>query len=41
MVAFFSYNQIKMHEADQEKMTFLPDQGLYYYKVMTFWLKNA
>ena len=30
-----------MHEPDQEHTTFLTYQGLYYYKVMLFGLKNA
>jgi hypothetical protein len=39
--AFSSYNKIHMHPADQEKTAFITDQGLYYYKVMLFSLKNA
>jgi hypothetical protein len=39
--AFSSYNQIRMHEIDQEKTTFIIDWGLYCYKVMPFELKNA
>ena len=30
-----------MHEADQEKTSFVTSQGLFYYKVMPFGLKNA
>ena len=30
-----------MHEADQEKTLFIISQGLFYYKVMPFGLKNA
>ena len=41
MDAFSSYNQIKMEEADQENTTFVTSQGLFYYKVMPFELKNA
>jgi hypothetical protein len=41
MDAFFSYNQIRMHPADQEKTAFITDQGLYCYQVMPFGLKNA
>ena len=41
MDAFWGYNQIKMVEEDQEKTTFITSQGLYYYKVMSFGLKNA
>lgn len=39
--AFSGYNQIKMHESDQEKMVFITDQGLYYYEGMPFGLKNV
>jgi hypothetical protein len=41
MDAFFEYNQIQMHEVDQEKTAFITDQGLYCYKVMPFELRNA
>ena len=41
MDAFLGYNQIKMEEADQEKTSFVTSQGLFYYKVMPFGLKNA
>ena len=41
MDAFSSYNQIRMHEADQEKTSFVTSQGLFCYKVMPFDLKNA
>ena len=41
MDAFSRYNQIKMAEEDQEKIAFITSQGLYYYKVMPFGLKNA
>jgi len=34
-----SYNQICMHEVDQEKTAFIIDWGLYCYKVMLFRLK--
>ena len=40
MDAFSGYNQIKMSEDDQEKTAFITSQGLYYYKVMAFGLKN-
>ena len=39
--AFSGYNQIKMEEADQEKTSFVTSQGLFYYKVMPFGLKNT
>ena len=38
---FSSYNQIKMDEADQERTSFVTNQGLFCYKVMSFSLKNA
>ena len=41
MDAFSGYNQIKMEEADQKKISFVTSQGLFYYKVMPFGLKNA
>ena len=39
--AFSRYNQILMDEDDQEKTSFVTSQGLYYYKVMPFGLKNT
>ena len=41
MDAFLGYNQTRMHEADQEKTSFVTKQGLFCYKVMPFGLKNA
>ena len=41
MDAFSGYNQIRMHEYDQEKTSFVTSQGLFCYKVMPFGLKNA
>ena len=41
MDTFLGYNQIRMHEADQEKTSFVTSQGLFYYKVMPFGLKNV
>lgn len=41
MDAFLGYNQIRISEKDQEKMAFITSQWLYYYKVMSFGLKNA
>ena len=38
---FSGYNQIKLAEADQEKTSFVTNQGLFWYKVMSFRLKNA
>jgi len=41
MDAYSGYNQIMMHEPDQEDTSFVTDVGLYCYKVMPFGLKNA
>ena len=40
MDVFSGYNQIRMHEADQEKTSFVTSQGLFCYKVLPFGLKN-
>ena len=41
MGAFSSYNQIRMDKANQEKTSFVTNQGLFCYKVMPFDLKNT
>ena len=41
MGAFSGYNQIRMDEANQEKTSFVTNQGLFCYKVMSFDLKNT
>ena len=41
MDAFSGYNQIKMEEDDQERISFVTSQGLFCYKIMSFRLKNA
>ena len=41
MDTFSGYNQIKMDEVNQEKTSFITSQGLFYYKVMPFGLKNV
>ena len=41
MDAFLGYIQIRMHEADQEKTSFITSQGLFRYKMMPFFLKNT
>ena len=41
MDAFSGYNQISMDPDNQEKTSFVTGQGIYYYRVMPFWLKNA
>ena len=39
--AFSEYNQIKMYSDDEEKTTFITNDGVYSYRVMPFGLKNA
>ena len=41
MDAFYGYNQISMDPNDQEKTSFVTEQGTYCYRVMPFGLKNA
>ena len=41
MDAFSGYNQIQMAEEDHEQIAFIISQGLYYYRVMPFGLKNV
>jgi hypothetical protein len=41
MNGFSRYNKIKMSPKDMEKTTFITPWGTYYYKVMSFGLKNA
>lgn len=41
MDAYSRYNQIRIHLADQEHTFFITEQGLFYYKVTPFGLKNA
>lgn len=41
MDAYFGYNQIPLHPDYQEKMAFMIEKGNYYYKVISFGLKNA
>ena len=41
MNSFSGYNHIRIAKEDQEKTFFITSQGLYYYKVMPFGLKNA
>ena len=40
MDGFSGYNQIKMAPEDMEKTTFITQWGTFYYKVMSFGLKN-
>ncbi|KAL0294602.1 UNVERIFIED_CONTAM: Retrovirus-related Pol polyprotein from transposon opus [Sesamum calycinum] len=39
--AFQGYNQIRLAHDDQEKTSFVTDQGIFCYNVMPFGLKNA
>ncbi|KAL0446191.1 UNVERIFIED_CONTAM: Retrovirus-related Pol polyprotein from transposon gypsy [Sesamum latifolium] len=39
--AFKGYNQIRLADEDQEKTSFITDQGIFCYNVMPFGLKNA
>ena len=41
MDVFSGYNQIRITPEDQQHTTFLTDQGVYFYKVMPFELKNT
>ena len=41
MDGFSGYNQIKMAPEDMEKTTFITPWGTFYYKVMSFGLKNT
>lgn len=41
MDTYLGYNQIPMHPADEEYMSFITDRDLYFYKVMPFGLKNV
>ena len=38
--AFYGYHQISMFQLDKDKTTFVTPHKLYYYKVMSFMLKN-
>ena len=41
MDRFFGYNQIKMAPEDMEKTTFVTLWGTFFYKVMSYGLKNV
>jgi hypothetical protein len=41
MDTFLGYNQISLHESDQEKTTFMTNKDLYCYRVMPYELKNV
>ena len=41
MDAYSGYNQIPMCEHDEEHTSFITDRGLYYYKAISFGLKNT
>ena len=38
---FIGYNQFKMHVNDEDKTSFITNEGVYCYRVMPFGLKNA
>ena len=38
---FTKYNQLKMHPNNKDKIAFITNEGVYYYKVMLFGLKNG
>ena len=39
--AFSEYNQVKIHPDDEEKTAFITNEGVYYYQVVPFTLKNV
>src|SRR4051812_4465654 len=39
--AYSGYNQIRMKEEDEEHTSFITPYGVFFYKTMPFWLKNA
>jgi len=41
MDAYLGYNQIPLHPNDQEKTNFRTEKSNYFYKVMSFGLKNV
>ncbi|KAL6141475.1 hypothetical protein ACLB2K_059763 [Fragaria x ananassa] len=41
MNAYAGYNQVMMDVADEEHIAFTANKGVYYYKRMSFGLKNA
>ena len=41
MNAYSRYNRIRIHPRDEEKTSFITDQGTYCYRVMPFGLKSA
>ena len=41
MGTYSGYNQIKMHPPDKDKTAYITNRGIYYYKIMSFVLKNA
>lgn len=41
MDAYSSYNQNRMHSADEKKTSFIIDRRLYFYQVILFGQKNA
>lgn len=41
MDAYSGYNQIKMRQEDEDKETFITEQGIFCFNVMPLGLKNA
>lgn len=41
MDEFLGYNHIRMVFEDEEKISFITDQDLFYYRMMPFNLKNT
>ena len=41
MDAYSGYNQVRMAPEDEEKTSFITNEGTYYYKAMPFGLRNA
>ena len=39
--AFTRYNQLKRQSNDEDKMAFITNKGIYYYKVLSFGLDMA
>ncbi|XP_031253684.1 uncharacterized protein K02A2.6-like [Pistacia vera] len=41
MDAYLGFNQIQMYQPDEEHTSFITNRGIYYYRVMSFVLKNV
>ena len=38
---FIRFNKLKIHLGDEDKIAFITNKGVYYYRVMSFELKNV